>query len=72
MLMGSYLDSPNNLGALCRRHHQEKTHGGWTIEESANDGSCTFVSPLGRHYPHDVEPLLPWAFPEDPPLDEPC
>ncbi len=58
-----------NLGALCRRHHQEKTHGGWTIEESEDDGSCTFVSPLGRRYSHLPEPLLPWAWEEEPPPD---
>ena len=51
----------DNLGALCVRHHQEKTHGGWAIEDSGEDGSCTFVSPLGRRYEHKAEPVLPWA-----------
>ena len=51
----------DNLGALCVRHHQEKTHGGWEINASAADGSCVFVSPLGRQYAHMPEPLLPWA-----------
>lgn len=50
-----------NLGVLCVRHHQEKTHGGWSINDSAVDGSCVFVSPLGRQYAHEPEPLLPWA-----------
>lgn len=60
----------DNLGALCVRHHQEKTHGGWTIEASAADGSCTFVSPLGRRYEHEPEPVLPWTIP-DPPVADP-
>lgn len=41
--------SLDNLGALCRRHHQLKTHGGWAIESRA-DGSCTWTSPLGKIY----------------------
>lgn len=39
-----------NLGALCTRHHQAKTHAGWRIVDSHADGSCTWVSPLGRRY----------------------
>lgn len=39
-----------NLGALCVRHHQLKTHAGWEIIESAPDGACTWRSPLGRDY----------------------
>lgn len=62
----------DNLGALCARHHLEKTHGGWTIEESSADGSCTFVSPLGRRYRHAPEAALPWLTPDGgPPDDEP-
>jgi hypothetical protein len=41
--------SLDNLGALCRRHHLLKTHGGWSIESRA-DGSCTWTSPLGKIY----------------------
>lgn len=41
--------SPDNLGALCRRHHRLKTHDGWTIESFA-DGSCTWTSPLGKKF----------------------
>jgi hypothetical protein len=41
--------SLDNLGALCRRHHVLKTHGGWSIESRA-DGSCTWTSPLGKIY----------------------
>ena len=42
--------SISNLGALCVRHHQLKTHGGWRIADSAADGSCTWFSPSGRRY----------------------
>ncbi len=41
--------SPHNLGALCRRHHRLKTHGGWSVESRA-DGSCTWTSPLGKKF----------------------
>lgn len=41
--------SPDNLGALCRRHHRLKTHDGWKVE-SQSDGSCTWTSPLGKSY----------------------
>ena len=39
-----------NLGALCVRHHQLKTHGGWRIQNSKPDGSCEWISPHGRRY----------------------
>lgn len=41
--------SAGNLGVLCRRHHQMKTHGGWKLK-SNSDGSCEWISPLGRKY----------------------
>ena len=41
--------TPENLGALCRRHHRLKTHGGWKVT-SATDGSCEWISPTGKHY----------------------
>lgn len=41
--------SPENIGALCRRHHRLKTHDGWEIT-SYPDGSCTWRSPLGKEY----------------------
>ena len=47
-----------NLGALCIRHHQLKTHGGWRIVASDESGACTWVSPLGRRYDHRAAPLL--------------
>ena len=47
----------SNLGALCVRHHQLKTHGGWDILESKRDGSVTWRSPDGHHYSHLPEPI---------------
>ena len=41
--------SPDNLGALCRRHHRLKTHDGWSVT-SNEDGSCTWVSPHGKTF----------------------
>ena len=41
--------SPENLGALCRRHHRLKTHNGWKVTSHA-DGSCTWTSPLGKEF----------------------
>ena len=49
--------SPANLGALCRRHHRLKTHGGWMLESSA-DGACTWTSPLGKKYVVPARPMF--------------
>ncbi len=51
--------SVENLGLACRRHHQCKTHGGWTINVSSADGACTWVSPRGRAYTHEPLAVLP-------------
>jgi hypothetical protein len=48
----------DNLGALCVRHHQLKTHGGWEITDSKPDGSCTWRSPDGRIYHHHPQPIV--------------
>lgn len=48
----------DNLGALCIRHHQLKTHGGWSITESDSHGACTWVSPQGRRYEHVPTPIV--------------
>ena len=39
----------DNLGLLCKRHHQLKTHRGWKLE-SNDDGSCLWTSPKGKQY----------------------
>ena len=41
--------SAENLGALCRRHHRLKTHDGWSVTSNP-DGSCTWLSPLGKKF----------------------
>lgn len=41
---------PENLGPLCTRHHQFKTHGGWRLVTSGADGACTWISPRGRRH----------------------
>ncbi len=48
--------SPDNLGVLCRRHHQLKTHGGWKLL-SRHDGSCHWTSPLGKEYEVPARPI---------------
>jgi hypothetical protein len=48
----------SNLGALCKRHHLLKTHAGWSIENSAEDGSCIWVSPMDLRYVHQPVALL--------------
>ena len=40
----------SNLGPLCTRHHQLKTHARWDITQSADDGMCVWRSPMGRVY----------------------
>ena len=47
-----------NTGPLCTRHHQLKTHGGWDITESHDDGSCRWRSPAGRTYAIPPAPVL--------------
>jgi hypothetical protein len=48
--------SAENLGFLCRRHHRLKTHGGWRLE-SFIDGSCRWISPLGKMIHVPVRPM---------------
>ncbi|MBK6443334.1 MAG: HNH endonuclease [Actinomycetales bacterium] len=48
--------TPNNLHALCRRHHGFKHHAGWTIHINPDNATLTWTSPTGRTYtthPHD-------------------
>lgn len=49
---------PENLVALCRRHHVLKTHNNWKLELDS-DGACMWTSPAGKIY--RVKP---------PPIDE--
>jgi hypothetical protein len=48
--------TPENLHALCRRHHSFKHHAGWSIHLNPNNATLTWTSPTGRTYtthPHD-------------------
>ena len=51
------MTSPGNLGALCVRHHQLKTHAGWRVMTPKLDGACTWTSPQGRTYEHEPPPF---------------
>ncbi len=60
---------PDNLGGLCRRHHNLKTHHGWRLTNHA-DGSYTWTSPAGLS-PTD-RPDLPFADSDPPTGSTPC
>ena len=70
--------SSANLGALCTRHHQLKTHGGWSIVDSRADGSCAWRAPHGAIYrvaPRCQAPDPPPQAPppqDSPPQDQPA
>ena len=40
----------SNLGPLCARHHQLKTHACWTMLRTQPDGSVRWRSPQGREH----------------------
>jgi hypothetical protein len=48
-----------NMGALCRRHHLLKTHEGYTITDSHDNGTCTIHTPTGLTYQHEPVPVIP-------------
>jgi hypothetical protein len=54
------------MGALCRRHHLLKTHEGYTITDSHDNGTCTIHTPTGMTYEHPPVPVIPDI--EDPPF----
>ena len=58
----------SNLHALCTRHHQLKTHGGWQVSREDATGLTVWTSPTGRTYWVDPEPVVP---PEPPPATPP-
>jgi hypothetical protein len=49
--------SAENLGALCRRHHNLKTHSDWKLINH-EDGACTWISPSGHKYFVPARPVL--------------
>jgi hypothetical protein len=52
-----------NLHALCIRHHQLKTIGGWQVSREDATGLTVWTSPTGRTYWVDPEPVVPPAPP---------
>ncbi len=48
---------PDNLAALCRRHHRAKTHHGWTYLRN-KEGTYTWTSPHGRRYTVDTRGVV--------------
>jgi hypothetical protein len=49
---------PDNMHALCRRHHRLKHHAGWKVQRRTN-GVTIWTSPTGRTYkkPPDPTPI---------------
>ncbi|WP_307873881.1 MULTISPECIES: HNH endonuclease signature motif containing protein [unclassified Frankia] len=43
----------NNLGLLCRRHHNAKHRGGWKLDQP-RPGVFTWTAPTGRTYTTDT------------------
>ncbi|UGY95194.1 HNH endonuclease [Streptomyces gobiensis] len=41
---------PENLIALCRRHHGLKHRAGWTVQRDTTTGHTTWTAPTGHHY----------------------
>ncbi|WP_125772912.1 HNH endonuclease [Antribacter gilvus] len=39
-----------NLQLLCRRHHNAKTHHGWTAQREPTTGTTTWTAPTGHTY----------------------
>ncbi len=46
----------SNLAALCRHHHQLKTHAGWTPHRDPATGVTTWTSPTGKPYTRNPVP----------------
>ena len=61
----------DNLGSLCKHHHQLKTFGGWRITSSNRAGECSWRSPLGRVYEHRPPPIAPPPSPVQEPVHGP-
>jgi hypothetical protein len=47
-----------NLGPLCVRWHNAKTHGNWRLQQP-EPGLFIWTSPLGRTYTRTARPLIP-------------
>ncbi|MEO8328845.1 MAG: DUF222 domain-containing protein [Candidatus Nanopelagicales bacterium] len=53
------------MGAVCRSHHNDRTHGGWQVHRDKN-GETQWTSPLGVVYSIPPRQVLP-SFASDPP-----
>jgi hypothetical protein len=68
---------PGNIGPVCRRHHNLKTHGGWQLTSDSDGLGVTWRSPYGRRYRREAPNLNPehtnrmrqLGKPPDPPTD---
>ena len=49
---------PDNLGPLCRQHHNAKTHGHWQLDYQPGTAVKTWTSPLGKTYTEGTDPPL--------------
>jgi len=60
---------PDNLQALCKRHHQAKTSGVWNVRRDKSTGNTIWTSPLGITYSRSPIPavLSPGAYRHRPP-----
>ncbi|MFP5346559.1 MAG: HNH endonuclease, partial [Actinomycetes bacterium] len=47
-----------NLGSVCERLHNEKTHGGWRLVQPS-PGSFVWTSPTGLTYQRTASPVVP-------------
>lgn len=45
-----------NLHALCRHHHNLKTHGGWRVERDEATGRTLWTAPTGHEYVREPVP----------------
>ncbi|WP_242636316.1 HNH endonuclease signature motif containing protein [Myceligenerans salitolerans] len=53
--------SATNLHALCRKHHNLKTHAGWQVRRDPTTGTETWTSPHGHTQVYQADPIDPGA-----------
>jgi hypothetical protein len=46
-----------NMRPLCRPHHNQKTHGGWRAEISADGSRLTWITKHGHRFPYELESI---------------
>lgn len=56
-----------NLHALCRHHHNLKTHGGWHVARDHTTGTTHWTAPTGHTYQRRPEPAVGAEHPGDRP-----